>query len=661
MQFLNPSILFGLLAASVPLILHLINLRRNRQVEFSSNRFLEELKKSNIKNIKIKNLLLLILRILIIAALVFAFARPVIDSGLPLMQTEQPSSNVVVIDNSFSLELATGEGQALQIAKKRAMDIVDELPAQSEVAILTAESQQLPSFLSDKTEVMEEISKIQLYSGALELPSRGEMMENIFKDASFSFRNIFLISDAQEANGDLQSEYPIFYNDLSGEYPTDIQNLGIDSISVGEELLVPGGELAVTVYISNTGNSDVSDAELQLLSGEQILSKTKLAIEEKRSQIKEFTVAVPENGVLSLQAQLSQDMIETDNSSFLALSTPPLPRVALLSDGQSSFYLEKLFDAVSNGEGTYETLNENEIMSQDLSSFGLLVISSGTYSKSTLELLSEEIRKGKPALVFAPLDSSKEFEEFLISIGYDGLGWQKPEEALSVSIDSEHPAVSGIFTETYGNIDDISVGKLLNVTGADSYIRVDGRSLFTEGNGASNGIRSVFVGVSSDLSYSDFPLLKSYAPFIYKSVLYLSGVRPDIKQFVMNNLVELEIGGDRELVQVEYPNGELLDQTVSILGSSRYLDMGYSAMRGNYIVRGREGVVLSAYSVNHEAQESVLEFMDDLSDEYVIMDGRTPISEYLSGHASQTELWQLFVILAIILAITESWIGSSKS
>jgi len=54
MVFLNPTILFGLLAASIPVILHFLNLRKIKKVEFSTLTFLKELQKTKIKKIKFK-------------------------------------------------------------------------------------------------------------------------------------------------------------------------------------------------------------------------------------------------------------------------------------------------------------------------------------------------------------------------------------------------------------------------------------------------------------------------------------------------------------------------------------------------------------------------------------------------------------------------------
>ena len=44
MRYQNPEILYALLAIAVPIIIHLLNLRKHTNVYFSSIRFLKEIK-----------------------------------------------------------------------------------------------------------------------------------------------------------------------------------------------------------------------------------------------------------------------------------------------------------------------------------------------------------------------------------------------------------------------------------------------------------------------------------------------------------------------------------------------------------------------------------------------------------------------------------------
>ena len=80
MIFLNPTVLLGLLAAGIPILIHLLNLRKLKKIEFSTLAFLKELQKTKIRKIKLKQWILLALRVLIIIFLVLSFARPTLES-----------------------------------------------------------------------------------------------------------------------------------------------------------------------------------------------------------------------------------------------------------------------------------------------------------------------------------------------------------------------------------------------------------------------------------------------------------------------------------------------------------------------------------------------------------------------------------------------------
>ena len=73
--FLSPSILWLIGAIGIPIAIHIFSLMRVDKVEFSSIRFIKELKTSSIRKIRNQKLLLLLLRILIIVCLVMMMAH----------------------------------------------------------------------------------------------------------------------------------------------------------------------------------------------------------------------------------------------------------------------------------------------------------------------------------------------------------------------------------------------------------------------------------------------------------------------------------------------------------------------------------------------------------------------------------------------------------
>src|SRR4051794_21946096 len=76
MTFAHPAFLFGCLAALIPLLVHLFDRRRPRQVPFGAISFVLRSQKRTASRLKLKRLLLYALRTLILLALPIALARP---------------------------------------------------------------------------------------------------------------------------------------------------------------------------------------------------------------------------------------------------------------------------------------------------------------------------------------------------------------------------------------------------------------------------------------------------------------------------------------------------------------------------------------------------------------------------------------------------------
>jgi len=137
MLFLNPTILLGLFAASIPLLIHLLNLRKLKKIDFSTLKFLKELQKSKIKKIKLKQWLLLTLRILIIFFIVFSFARPTLKvAALAGTTSASKTSAVFVLDDSFSMSLVESKGSLFNQSKAEINKILSLLKEGDDAEII---------------------------------------------------------------------------------------------------------------------------------------------------------------------------------------------------------------------------------------------------------------------------------------------------------------------------------------------------------------------------------------------------------------------------------------------------------------------------------------------------------------------------------------------
>jgi len=120
MNFLNPLFLFGLGAAAIPILIHLFTRRKPREVRFPSLDFLAEVNQSEIRRLRIKQWLLLLLRALAVAFLALALARPSLQGSA--RGGTAASTLVALVDVSGSMGAPDGEGRPLTATARRVLE-----------------------------------------------------------------------------------------------------------------------------------------------------------------------------------------------------------------------------------------------------------------------------------------------------------------------------------------------------------------------------------------------------------------------------------------------------------------------------------------------------------------------------------------------------------
>src|ERR1043165_4949986 len=111
-NFLNPLFLFGLGAAAIPVLIHLLTRRKPREVRFPSLDFLAEVNQSEIRRLRLKQWLLLLLRTLAAALRAMAMARPRMRGGVA-GRAAGASTMVALVDVSGSMGAPDAEGRPL--------------------------------------------------------------------------------------------------------------------------------------------------------------------------------------------------------------------------------------------------------------------------------------------------------------------------------------------------------------------------------------------------------------------------------------------------------------------------------------------------------------------------------------------------------------------
>ena len=138
MPFLHPIVFWtGLAAVSVPILIHLLNRRRFRMLDWAAMQFLWESVRRNRRRLRIEEMVLLALRCLVLLALAMALAR---FTGCRAMEAlpvgTESQTAVFLIDDSYSMGQRVGGGTILSAATPDIAERIEKLTQTDKVAIL---------------------------------------------------------------------------------------------------------------------------------------------------------------------------------------------------------------------------------------------------------------------------------------------------------------------------------------------------------------------------------------------------------------------------------------------------------------------------------------------------------------------------------------------
>jgi hypothetical protein len=197
MIFLAPLMLWGLLAAAIPLLIHLIHKRRHKTLPWAAMQFLLKASRESQGKKKLRHLLILGCRCLAIAALVFAAARPVVSS---LFGWGGGSIDTVVLllDRSTSMESKMGDGldSRRQFLIEQVRDAMAHLGAARLVLIDSASEkpQEVPT-----PDILTELSATAPTDSAADFPSLLTRAAEFLADTR-GRSEVWLASDLQASN-----------------------------------------------------------------------------------------------------------------------------------------------------------------------------------------------------------------------------------------------------------------------------------------------------------------------------------------------------------------------------------------------------------------------------------------------------------------------------
>lgn len=135
MTFAVPLFLFGLLAGIIPVVLHLINRQRAKDLPFSTLRFLKISVQKTRRRRRVQDLFLMLLRVALLLLIASGLARPTLTSLKSLLGGGALSAVAIVLDNSASMGIIDQGKPRFDTALAAARQILQEVRDGDEVAL----------------------------------------------------------------------------------------------------------------------------------------------------------------------------------------------------------------------------------------------------------------------------------------------------------------------------------------------------------------------------------------------------------------------------------------------------------------------------------------------------------------------------------------------
>lgn len=350
MAFVYPAFLAALAAVAVPIILHLVQLRRAKRVIFSNVRFIQASKDLTASQRNLKELLILLCRILFIVFLVLAFAQPFLpasDAAAPADASEV----AIVVDNSYSMQNLHAEQDLslLNVATDRARDITNIFPTSTSFKVLSGGSPGHGATVQE-AEAEGQLSEISFSAKKLatSLPSAANQPSHTF-----------ILSDFQKST---------FHPSLLQEYDSTMQvhlvpikaaatiNVAVDSVYLEDEFIRPATDNVLHVSLFNAGEEALEDVPVRLIIEGRQVAALSMDLPPQQATEAVMNFRVEGSGTKEAYVQVEDFPVEFDNTYYFVLSPSANITITEVTDNPSGslqrlYQNEPFFDFTSYNIG----------------------------------------------------------------------------------------------------------------------------------------------------------------------------------------------------------------------------------------------------------------------------------------------------------------------
>ncbi|MTI32533.1 BatA domain-containing protein [Xanthovirga aplysinae] len=445
MSFLYPQFLLGLLALSIPILIHLFNFRKAKKVYFSNNQFLQLVREASSSKLRLKHWLVLLSRLFFVAFLVFTFTQPFIPA-----KEEQLDGNDVLIylDNSMSMSNESRNGvSGLEEGLTYVNSLLSLYPKGTNYIFLTNEFSSSSKFFKNGDEVKELVTETHLSGVSRDFNQVLSRLQAESEKFDAQNADFYFISDFQKTTvGEPQNwnlRKGANYHYIPVEF-NEISNVFVDTVFLNNPFLIAHENNTLSAVLRNEGNSNLEDLEVRLFINEVQYYTASLTLMVGDSKTIHFNLPnnLPDHSKFRLSFE--EFPVTFDNDFYFNLDRKGKIRVAEVHSRNASPLPGKAFGNTQLFE--FRAFTEENVNYNELSQSNLIILNEVDKLDAPLrELLEDFISLGKSVVVIPSSNPRSSTYSYLEDIRIKSFtAFSAPKQNLA-SLDLENPFFENIF------------------------------------------------------------------------------------------------------------------------------------------------------------------------------------------------------------------------
>lgn len=659
LSFLNSIFLIGLVAAIIPILIHLFIKYKPKIVYFSSLRFLKEVQKKKSRLLKLRELLLLITRILIIIFFILALARPVLKALLPKKSTSHaPTAIALILDNSFSMNYLEKENPIFSDAKQKAQEILELLNDKDRVMLVSLEPAYNAEhdYFTSPSQAAKELPSISISDNTQALQLVLDSIKPQIANADMINKEIYFITDEQRIPWkdiqDAKLTADLFVIPVREDSVK--QNISSVSARYVSKILSGTNEPVIQAVIKNNSSKTLSDVIVSLVLNN--ITRAETALNLNPYQSKQLTFEVPQQGERFHfgEVRVKDEMLPDDNVFYFNFPVQSKPKICVISSTQLPTALSSILDVITQQQ--WEQKTPQEINEQIIENNQLFILYSMNAFDEKLRFYADDILQKGKAIFLIPDEHAYQrsgLQEWLIE---HDIHFLNIEEELSTIdfVNRAHPICTVITEEHFKSAD---ISRMWKVDAPDFV------PLLSSDKG------NPVLLIKDNLLLSVIDLTESWSNIIYQTVFpvlfynigyYLGDASSEITHYTVGN----EPAGGLELegeFTCQMPDGEIVPLTFTgNRGTFTQTDR-----QGHYFIYDDSGLV-KVLSFNAPREESDLSLLGSAQKEQIMKDNSN--IHFLTAENWKDEIltsrygyefWKQFLWVVLALLIIEMLLAYS--